>query len=54
MLMVRSGHAPVRSLATYARVPAEALARHQAGHDPARRRWRTRETATRLSLYDPW
>jgi integrase len=38
MLMARSGHTSVRSLAKYARVSAEALARHQADHDPARRR----------------
>ena len=38
MLMARSGHASVRSLAKYARVSAEALQRHQAGRDPARRR----------------
>jgi len=38
MLMARSGRTSVRSLAKYARVPAEALARHQADHDPARRR----------------
>jgi len=38
MLMARSGHTSVRSLATYARVSAEALARHQAERDPARRR----------------
>jgi hypothetical protein len=38
MLMARSGHASVRSLAKYARVSAEALQRHQAEHDPARRR----------------
>ena len=38
MLMARSGHTSVRSLAKYARVSAEALARHQAGRDPARRR----------------
>ena len=38
MLMARSGHASVRSLAKYARVGAEALQRHQAGRDPARRR----------------
>jgi hypothetical protein len=38
MLMARSGHSSVRSLARYARVSAEALARHQAEHDPARRR----------------
>jgi hypothetical protein len=38
MLMGRSGHTSVRSLARYARVSAEALARHQAEHDPARRR----------------
>jgi hypothetical protein len=37
MLMARSGHTSVRSLAKYARVSAEALARHQAEHDPARR-----------------
>jgi integrase len=37
MLMARSGHTSVRSLARYARVSAEALARHQAEHDPARR-----------------
>jgi integrase len=39
MLMARSGHTSVRSLAKYARVSAEALARHQAEHDPARRRY---------------
>ena len=38
MLMARSGHTCVRSLARYARVSAGALARHQAGRDPARRR----------------
>jgi len=38
MLMARSGHTSVRSLVRYARVSAEALARHQAEHDPARRR----------------
>jgi integrase/recombinase XerC/integrase/recombinase XerD len=38
MLMARSGHTSVRSLAKYARVSAEALARHQAARDPARRR----------------
>jgi hypothetical protein len=38
MLMARSGHTSVRSLAKYARVSAEALARHQANRDPARRR----------------
>jgi integrase/recombinase XerC/integrase/recombinase XerD len=38
MLMARSGHTSVRSLAKYARVSAEALERHQAGRDPARRR----------------
>lgn len=37
MLMARSGHTSVRSLARYARVSAEALARHQAERDPARR-----------------
>jgi integrase/recombinase XerC/integrase/recombinase XerD len=38
MLMARSGHTSIRSLARYARVSAEALARHQAERDPARRR----------------
>jgi integrase len=38
MLMARSGHSSVRSLAKYARVSAEALQRHQAERDPARRR----------------
>ena len=38
MLMARSGHISVRSLARYARVSAEALTRHQSEHDPARRR----------------
>ena len=38
MLMARSGHTSARSLAKYARVSAEALARHQAERDPARRR----------------
>jgi integrase/recombinase XerC/integrase/recombinase XerD len=38
MLMARSGHTSVRSLAKYARVSAEALKRHQAATDPARRR----------------
>jgi integrase len=38
MLMARSGHTSVTSLAKYARVSAEALARHQAERDPARRR----------------
>ena len=37
MLMARSGHTSVRSLAKYARVSPEALARHQADRDPARR-----------------
>ncbi len=36
MLMARSGHTSVRSLAKYARVSAEALARHQAVRDRAR------------------
>ena len=39
MLMARSGHSSVRSLAKYARVSTEALARHQAERDPARRRY---------------
>ena len=34
MLMARSGHTSVRSLAKYARVSAEALQRHQAERDP--------------------
>ena len=38
MLMARSGHQSVRSLARYARVSAEALQRHQEATDPARRR----------------
>jgi integrase len=38
MLTARSGRTSVRSLAKYARVSAEALARHQAARDPARRR----------------
>jgi integrase/recombinase XerC/integrase/recombinase XerD len=38
MLMRRSGHTSVRSLARYAQVSAEALMRHQAERDPARRR----------------
>jgi integrase len=38
MLMARSGHTSVRSLAKYARVSAGALARHQAERDPGRRR----------------
>jgi integrase len=38
MLMARSGHTSARSLAKYARVSAEALERHQASRDPARRR----------------
>jgi integrase len=38
MLQARSGHTSVRSLARYTRISAEALARHQAQRDPARRR----------------
>jgi integrase/recombinase XerC/integrase/recombinase XerD len=38
MLQARSGHSSVRSLTRYARISAEALARHQAERDPARRR----------------
>ena len=38
MLMARSGHTSIRSLGKYARVSAEAMARHQAERDPARRR----------------
>lgn len=37
MLMARSGHISVRSLVSYAKVSAEALQRHQAERDPARR-----------------
>jgi integrase/recombinase XerC/integrase/recombinase XerD len=37
MLMGRSGHTSVRSLAKYARVSAEAIQRHQEATDPARR-----------------
>jgi integrase/recombinase XerC/integrase/recombinase XerD len=36
MLMKRSGHKSIRSLARYAKVSTEALERHQAEHDPAR------------------
>src|SRR5262249_2758922 len=38
VLMARSGHTSVRSLVRYARVSEEALARHHAMRDPARRR----------------
>lgn len=38
MLMARSGHVSVRSLARYAHVSAEALRHHQQATDPARRR----------------
>jgi integrase len=38
MLMARSGHTSIRSLGKYAKVSAEALQRHQAERDPARRR----------------
>jgi integrase len=38
MLQARSGHTSLRSLERYTRVSAEALARHQAERDPARRR----------------
>ncbi len=38
MLMARSGHTSVRSLAKYVKVSAEALACHEAERDPARRR----------------
>jgi integrase len=38
MLMAKSGHTSVASLARYARPSAEALARWQASRDPARRR----------------
>jgi integrase/recombinase XerC/integrase/recombinase XerD len=46
MLMARSGHTSVRSLAKYARVSAEALQRHQAERDPARRRQQARPPPT--------
>jgi integrase len=36
MLQVKSGHRDIRSLARYARVSTEALARHQAETDPHR------------------
>jgi integrase/recombinase XerC/integrase/recombinase XerD len=38
MLMAKSGHTSVASLARYARPSAAALARWQAQRDPARRR----------------
>lgn len=38
MMMARSGHTSVRSLAKYARVSAAALRQHQADTDPARRK----------------
>ncbi|MDQ6674042.1 MAG: site-specific integrase [Chloroflexota bacterium] len=38
ILLARSRHASVRSLERYARPSAEAVARHVAAHDPARRR----------------
>jgi hypothetical protein len=38
MPMARSGHTSVRSLAKYARVPAQALQRHQAERDGERNR----------------
>ena len=38
MLMTKSGHASISSLAKYARPSAEALAKWEAEHDPARRR----------------
>ena len=38
MLMAKSGHTSVSSLARYARPSAEALARWREGNDPARRR----------------
>jgi integrase/recombinase XerC/integrase/recombinase XerD len=37
MLMARSGHSSVRSLTKYARVSPEAMLRHLAETDPARR-----------------
>jgi integrase/recombinase XerC/integrase/recombinase XerD len=47
MLMAPSGHTSVRSLAKYARVSADALSRHQAERDPARRRQAANRTAGR-------
>jgi integrase/recombinase XerC/integrase/recombinase XerD len=38
MLQAKSGHKDIRSLARYAKVSTEALARHQAETDPGRRR----------------
>ena len=38
MLMTKSGHTSVRSLARYARVSVDALQRFEAERDPARRR----------------
>jgi integrase/recombinase XerD len=37
MLMAKSGHRDIRSLARYARVSTEALAQHQTETDPHRR-----------------
>jgi len=42
MLMAKSGHTSMASLASYARPSAEALARWQERNDPARRRWARR------------
>jgi integrase len=53
MLMASSGHTSVRSLARYARVSAEALARHQAERDPARRRNHLRVGTGALFIW-PW
>ena len=38
MMMTKSGHTSIRSLGRYARPSIEALQRHEAEHDPARRR----------------
>jgi len=38
MMMTKSGHSSIRSLGRYARPSIEALQRHEAEHDPARRR----------------
>ena len=38
MMMTKSGHTSVRSLARYARPSVEALQRYEAERDPSRRR----------------
>ena len=51
MLIARSGHTSVRSMAKYARVSAGALARYQAERDLARRR-QSADEARRLGAGD--